>query len=458
MAPKYDLIVVGSGPGGTAAAKVAAEKKLKVLLLERGRTPGDKQMSGSYLWRNISEEIFPGFEKAEFHKGMPRWCGMTLNHELDNDIKRYGFNMRCGTEAMRNLMTVYRNETDKWFAEQTAKAGAELKMALVTDLIWESKGEENARVKGVVTDKGNFEAPVVIDASGLNSLIAERAGLAKWTPEKVQLGLKYIFKVDEKVLRERMNTFFDDDGVEVDPIAVPTSLGLTPEYFGAHVQGCPGRGIVTVTLYQTLAELMRERINSHQRMQWYLKMPEVQRMIKGGEFIQCNLHALATGDMQGYVPKSFLPGLILVGDAGGFAQPLDNFGANCAQWQGRMAGELAAEMKEKKDYSEAMFAKYEKAWRDSWIGEDETTEWNVFIRKGSLKTLVKCIDEVVCHIFSNKWENVSYPSMIIGALPKLLPAVPSLMETPYMMKRMVGVVMKKAGPFMQMLGIKTETE
>ena len=64
MAAKYDLIVVGAGPGGTSAAKIAAEKKLKVLMLERGKTPGDKQVSGSYLWRGISEEIFPGFEEA----------------------------------------------------------------------------------------------------------------------------------------------------------------------------------------------------------------------------------------------------------------------------------------------------------------------------------------------------------------------------------------------------------
>ena len=59
----YDVIVVGAGPGGTAAAKVAAEKKLKVLLLERGRTPGDKNMSGSYLFRNICEELFPVSKK-----------------------------------------------------------------------------------------------------------------------------------------------------------------------------------------------------------------------------------------------------------------------------------------------------------------------------------------------------------------------------------------------------------
>ena len=37
MAKKYDLIIVGGGPGGLMAAKTAAEDGLKVVLIERKR-------------------------------------------------------------------------------------------------------------------------------------------------------------------------------------------------------------------------------------------------------------------------------------------------------------------------------------------------------------------------------------------------------------------------------------
>jgi len=37
MAMKYDLIVVGGGPGGLMAAKTAAEDGLKVIVIERKR-------------------------------------------------------------------------------------------------------------------------------------------------------------------------------------------------------------------------------------------------------------------------------------------------------------------------------------------------------------------------------------------------------------------------------------
>ena len=105
MSAKYDVIVVGAGLGGTAAAKTAAEKKLKVLLLERGRRPGDKQMSGSYLFRTITEEVFPGFEQADFHKGQIRVAGIDFRWMLDNDEKRYGVSVAPGRGFFGLLFT-----------------------------------------------------------------------------------------------------------------------------------------------------------------------------------------------------------------------------------------------------------------------------------------------------------------------------------------------------------------
>ena len=90
MAAKYDVIVVGAGPGGTAAAKTAAQKNCRVLLLERARTPGDKQMSGSYLFRTITNEVFPGFDDCDFHKGQIRIGGIDFRWMVDNDEKTFG--------------------------------------------------------------------------------------------------------------------------------------------------------------------------------------------------------------------------------------------------------------------------------------------------------------------------------------------------------------------------------
>ena len=47
---RYDLIVVGGGPGGCAAAKEAADAGMSVLILERGNYCGEKNSSGFGLF------------------------------------------------------------------------------------------------------------------------------------------------------------------------------------------------------------------------------------------------------------------------------------------------------------------------------------------------------------------------------------------------------------------------
>lgn len=44
-APVYDAVVVGAGPGGSAAARGCAERGCRVLLLEKRRRPRHKMCS-----------------------------------------------------------------------------------------------------------------------------------------------------------------------------------------------------------------------------------------------------------------------------------------------------------------------------------------------------------------------------------------------------------------------------
>jgi electron transfer flavoprotein-quinone oxidoreductase len=457
MPDKYDVIVVGAGPGGTAAAKTAADKGLKVLLLERARNPGDKNMSGSTLWRTITEEIFPGFSQAEFLTGQGRFSGIGIRYQLDNDEKRYGITLAPGADVMRNMVLLFRNESDSWLAKQTVKAGVELKTALATDLLWDGSDSQTPRVKGVVTDAGNFEAPVTIDASGLHSILARRAGLAKFGKDKVMLAVKYIYRLDEKELRERVRPYKDSDGVDIEDWGnTPVFFGANPEFFAAHVASTVGRGIIAVTVYQTLEEMVRARVNIHQRMQWYLNEEPIKKLLEGAEFIYCDFHSLSAFDKVGYTDKSFLPGFLLVGDAGGFANPADSWGANVAQWQGRMAAELCAEMNAKKDYSEAMFAKYEATWRDSWVGEDDIPQLSQFIRNGSFDQIWECVDDAASFAIHGKFENLSYTALILGCLPKFLPAMPALLEAPNILRKVAEGGLKRAGGLMNVLGMGKE--
>jgi electron transfer flavoprotein-quinone oxidoreductase len=442
MAENYDVVIVGAGPSGTIAAKKAAEGGCKVLMIDRATIPGQKNMSGSYLFKTYTESLWPGFSDQDFLKGHIKLGGVAFEYCLDNDFTNYGMIAQPGAETMYEMQTLFRNEVDPWIAEQAIKAGAELTCATVSDVIWEGD-----RVIGVTSDKGDFYAPIVLDCTGLHSILGKRAGLTNWGPDKIMLGLKYIFKGDPEVQRKRMNTYFDEEGNEIDYGYLPIKAGNNPEFWGAHLICEPGRdGIINLIVYQCLAEMMANKSNIHQRAQWILNLSPYKDIVQESEFLYCNFHCLASGDLVGYAPKSYIKGLLILGDAGGFAQPLDNFGANCAQAQGVIAGELAAEMKKENDYSEAKFAEYEERWKETWLGRDNIPELNMMMRGGSLDVIMDAMDGAMKTFFKKKFENEAYVDIIGKVLPKF---VPVLGEIPNLMGSMSG---------MARLGIKGATD
>lgn len=453
MTENYDVVIVGAGPAGTLAAKHAAQGGCKVVMIERATVPGQKNMSGSYFFKSFMEENWPGFSSQDFLKGHIKLGGVQFAWTPDNDYKFYGAIVQPGAETMYEMQTVFRNETDPWVAEQAVKAGADLVCATVSDVIWDE--DESDRVVGVKTDKGDFRAPIVMDCSGLHAILGKKTGLTKWGPDKVMLGLKYIFKGDPEKLRAIMNTYYDDEGNEVDYGALPVLAGNRPEFWGAHLVCEPGRdGTINLIIYQCLSEMIENKTNIHQRAQWLLAMPPYKNIIDASEFVYCNCHCLASGDLVGYCKKSYMKGLWLLGDAGGFAQPLDNFGANCAQQQGVLAGDLAAKMTEDKDYSEEAFARYEELWKETWIGEDNLPEVNRVMREGSIDVIMDCADDAMNYFFEQKFLNKPYPSIIGGMLPKFLPAVG---EVPVITGAMTGIMrtgVKKANAILGLLSGK----
>src|SRR5256885_1498415 len=54
---KFDAVVVGAGPAGTAAAITMAKAGLQGGLLERGAKPGSKNVMGGILYNHYLEEI-----------------------------------------------------------------------------------------------------------------------------------------------------------------------------------------------------------------------------------------------------------------------------------------------------------------------------------------------------------------------------------------------------------------
>jgi geranylgeranyl reductase family protein len=157
---RFDVLVVGAGPAGSATALRLARGGAKVLLADKARFPRDKPCGGGLTGRAL--------------RYAPCDLSPVVEHVVDRFVLRAGYRMRFAkrSEAPLILMT-QRRRLDAFLAEQAAAAGAELRDgSAVAELAFDEDGA-TARVGG-----SRVWASTVVGADGANGVVARSAALA----------------------------------------------------------------------------------------------------------------------------------------------------------------------------------------------------------------------------------------------------------------------------------------
>src|SRR6266568_1439964 len=167
---KFDAVVVGAGPAGTAAAITMAKAGLQVALLERGQKPGSKNVMGGILYNHYLEEIVGDvWKEAPLERPIIEERGWMMMPEayIGLDYK----NLR--NREHPHSFSVLRAKFDAWFGEQAEKAGA----MVVPETVVERLIVKNNRVVGVATGRGDdlyCEVVVVCEGIGLGAGLLEK--------------------------------------------------------------------------------------------------------------------------------------------------------------------------------------------------------------------------------------------------------------------------------------------
>ncbi len=341
MTENCDVLIIGGGPAGSAAATVLAEHGHKVLLLEREKFPR----------YHIGESLLP----FTFHP-LQR-LGLIEKMRKSAFIKKYSvqfvapsgkasqpfyFFTRYDRDTVAQTWQVLRSEFDVMLLDNAREKGASVKEeTTVKELV-----KEGGRVVGVrAQDKGGkiteYRAPITLDCSGREAFSAVRHNWRVGDPELHKVAVWTYYKGAKR-----------DEGID----AGTTTVAFVPEkgwfwYIPLH------NDIVSVGVVAEGKYLTREGVKEPEK----IFQREIEQNLWIKEYLSCGTQFgpyYITGEFSYHSRYCGVEGLLLVGDAYCFLDPVFSSGVMLALKSGVMAGDAVHAALLARDFSPPRFADY----------------------------------------------------------------------------------------------------
>jgi flavin-dependent dehydrogenase len=344
----YDVLIIGAGPAGSAAAAVLAEHGRRVLVLEREKFPR----------YHIGESLLP------FCYEPLKRLGLIETLKASQFVKKYSvqfvspngkasqpfyFFNRYDRETVAQTWQILRSEFDQMLVDNARQRGAEVREEItVTGLL-----RDGARVAGVrARDKNGFErefrAPITIDCTGKEAFTVVRNNWRVRDPYLNKVAVWTYYKGAKR-----------DEGIDEGA----TTVAMVPEkgwfwYIPQH-QDMVSVGVVAEGRYITrdgVRDLKQIFDREVKQNPWVEEHLACGRQV-GEYFItsEYSFHSRHCGS----------EGLLLAGDAFSFLDPVFSSGIMLALKSGVMAADAIHEAIAANDFSPERFAEYGATLRQS---------------------------------------------------------------------------------------------
>jgi electron-transferring-flavoprotein dehydrogenase len=366
----YDVVVVGGGPSGLAAAirlkQLAAEsgRETSVCVIEKGAEIGAHILSGAVIEPRALNELLPDWKE----KGAPlltpasddNFVFLTAKHAIRLPTPPQMNNHGNYVASLGNLC--------RWLATQAEELGVEIYPGFAAaEVLYDEAG----RVKGVATGNmgvgkdgkptANFQPGVELHGrytlfaegcrGSLTKTLFERFDLRKGVdPQTFAIGIKELWEVDPAK---------HQPGRIVHTIGWPLSSDTYGGTFLYHLEN----NQVFVGLVVGL-DYSNPWLSPFEEFQRFKNHPKVRPLFEGGRRIAYGARALNEGGFQS-IPKLVFPGGALIGCTAGFMNVPKIKGSHTAMKTGMLAAEAAFEALGKDALVE--LDSYPVALKKSWV-------------------------------------------------------------------------------------------
>ena len=362
---EVDVLIVGGGPAGLSAAlrlsqlqKQHGGEPLSIAVLEKAREAGAHILSGAVLDPSTLRDLIPDFQA----KGAPLLSPV----QRDNVYmltERSKLRLPIVPPPLKNHgnYLISLSQFVQWLAQQVEAEGIDFFSGFAgqevltdgTKVIGVRTGDRGVGKHG--EHKPNYEPGVDIHAKVTIFCDGVRGNLTKTLLHQFQLSKDREAEQYAVGLKE----LWDIPPDRIAPGTVIHTLGYPlrhDEFGGAFIYALPeGRlslGFVTGLDY---ADPLFDPHIAFNRLK---RHPLVASLIAGGTLVRYGAKALPEGGWN-TIPKLYMAGGLIAGDAGGFMNSMRLKGIHLAMRSGMLAAETAFEAVRSGDTSEAALKRYE---------------------------------------------------------------------------------------------------